>query len=157
MSSLHEFDGKKVQSVAQAKLDDLGTEDEQKEEKAKQETFEKDFKSVLKQMTTVLGEKVKEVRVSSRLTDSPACIVPDENGMSMHLQKLMASAGQAMPAQKVIMELNPEHRLVEALKDEQDDDRFADWTHLLFDQALLAEGGQLDDPASFVRLVNKFL
>lgn len=154
VSNLTEFDGKSLKSVTVGKLDikDEVTE----EEEAKKAQEEKYFESVLQQVKEVLGEKVKEVRLTDRLTDSPACVVADE-GFSMHMQRLMSSAGQAMQKVVPILELNPEHRLVTQLKEEQDDDRFADWTYLLFDQAMLAEAGHLEDPASFVQRVNKYL
>lgn len=155
MSHLTEFDGKTLQSVAKGTLDidDKTTEEEKKElEKA-----EKDFESVLKQMQTALGEKVSSVRLTTRLTDSPACVVADEAGMSLHLQQMMQAAGQAMPSSAPILEINPEHRLVESLKSEQDDDKFADRASILLSQALLAEGRSLDDPANYVKLVNQYL
>jgi molecular chaperone HtpG len=158
VSHLAEFDGKKLHSVAKGELDlgDADTEEAKKEEKA-HKAQEKDFESVVKQMTEVLGDKVKEVRVTHRLTDSPACVVVDDAAMSMNLQRMMAAAGQAMPMPKPIFEINPDHDLVSTLKGEQDDAKFADWTNLLFGQSMLAEGGQLEDPASFVSLMNKVL
>ncbi|MFN3234941.1 MAG: molecular chaperone HtpG [Gammaproteobacteria bacterium] len=152
VAHLAEFDGKKLQSVAKGDLD-LGELEEEKDQKAAEE----DFKSVVEQMKEVLGESVKEVRVTSRLTDSPSCIVVDEDEMGTHMQRLMQAAGQQMMASKPIFEINPEHRLVAHLKSEQDDERFAEWTRVLFDQAVLAEGGQLQNPASFVKRVNALL
>ena len=108
-------------------------------------------------MKTALGERVKDVRVTHRLTDSPACLVTDEHDMSANLERLLKAAGQKAPASKPILEINPKHPLVTRLNSEADDDRFADWASLLFEQALLAEGGQLDDPASFVRRLNGLL
>ena len=155
VSHLTEYEGKTLQSVTKGALD-LG-EKETKEEKEKHEKTEKDFAAVIKQMQKTLDDKVKEVRITHRLTDSPSCIVADDNDMSLHLKRLMEQAGQGMPADKVILELNPDHKLVQHLKDEQDDDAFAQWSKLLFEQALLAEGGQLDDPATFVKRMNTFL
>jgi molecular chaperone HtpG len=108
-------------------------------------------------MKEVLGAKVKEIRVTTRLTDSPACIVADEAALSIHLQKMLEAAGQALPPSAPILELNPEHHLVTQLKNEQDDERFAEWSRFLLDQATLAETGRLEDPASFIKRVNRFL
>ncbi|HXF44967.1 MAG TPA: hypothetical protein VNK91_02510, partial [Burkholderiaceae bacterium] len=102
-----------------------------------------------------LGDKVKEVRVTLRLTDSPACLVVDRDAMSAHLQRLLKAAGQKVPATPPILELNPQHPLVQRLKFEEA--KLADWAHLLFEQAQLAEGGALDDPAAFVRRMNELL
>ena len=155
VSHLTEFDGKTLKSVAMGdvKLD----EKEEAANKAELEKAEKDFESVLKQVKDVLGDKIKEVRLSKRLTDSPACVVSDESGMSMHMQRLMASAGQNMPAQAPIFELNPEHRFVEQLKNEQDDAKFAEWSQFLLEQAMLTESGHLEDPAAFVKRVNDLI
>ena len=155
-SHLSEFDGKQLKSISKGDVE----LDDQKDEKAKkkQEKTQKDFEGVLKQMKEVLGDKVKEVKVTNRLTDSPCCVVAEDNDMSMHLQRMMAQAGQpAMMAAKPVFEVNPEHKLVKQLKDQQDDKMFSEWTYLLFDQALLAEAGQLEDPAAFVKRVNKLL
>ncbi len=108
-------------------------------------------------MQKTLGEQVKEVRVTHRLTDSPACLVAGEHDLSGNLARILKASGQNAPESKPILEVNPSHRLVERLKNEKDGDKFNDYTHVLFDQALLAEGGQLDDPASFVRRVNELL
>jgi molecular chaperone HtpG len=160
VSNLTEFDGKSLQSVAKGdlKLDEIKTAETDKKEEAEQKAkAEKEFESVLKQAKEVLGDKVKQVRLTDRLTDSPACVVADEAAMSMHLQRLMMSAGQKMPTMAPILELNPEHAMVRTLQETQDDSMFADWIYLLFDQALLAEGGQLEDPAGFVKRMNKYL
>jgi molecular chaperone HtpG len=105
----------------------------------------------------VLGEKVKEVRVTHRLTASPACLVSDQYGMSMNLERLLKAAGQNVPTSKPILEINPTHPIVQGLKYEAEEARFGDWSHILFDQALLAEGGQLEDPASFVKRLNELM
>ncbi|MFZ9034539.1 MAG: molecular chaperone HtpG [Francisellaceae bacterium] len=157
-SHLSEFDGKTLKSVAKGDLDlgELDNDDDKKE----QEKAAKDFESVLKQMKEVLKDDVEEVRLSKRLTDSPSCIVVNDYGMSMHLQKMMADAGQMMvPGMggKPVLEINPEHKLVKHLKEEQDDASFADWSKLLYQQAMLSEGAQLEDPSSFVALMNKYL
>lgn len=159
LSSLTEFDGKHLQSVAkgQLDLDKLDTEEEKKE----LEEANKDFESVLKQIKEVLGEKVSEVRVSHRLTDSPACLVADSYDMSLNMQRIMKEVGQDLSmfggGSKPIFEINPTHPLVTKIKEEQDDARFADITNILFDQAILSEGGQLDDPAAFVQKLNGLL
>lgn len=156
VSSLDEFDGKHLQSVAKGQLD-LGKLDDE-EEKKHQEEVSKDFESVLKQIQDVLGDKVSEVRVSHRLTESPACLVSDIYGMSLNMERIMKEAGQKMSfGKKPIFEINPDHAVIQRLKAEQDDARFADLTHILFDQAILAEGGQLDDPAAFVHKLNGLL
>jgi len=106
-------------------------------------------------MQTILADKVKEVKVSTRLTDSPSCLVVEEHDMAVSMQKLLKQAGHAVPDSKPILEVNVEHALVKRLKDEPSDERFADWTHVLFDQAMLSEGGQLEDPVSFVKRINE--
>jgi molecular chaperone HtpG len=158
VSNLDEFDGKHLQSVAKGDLD-LGALDSE-EDKKDQEEVNKDFESILKQIKDVLGEKVSEVRLSHRLTESPACLVADVYGMSLNMERIMKDAGQGFGmgmGKKPIFELNPTHPLVVKMKEEQDDTRFADLTHILFDQAILSEGGQLDDPAAFVHKLNGLL
>jgi molecular chaperone HtpG len=159
VSHLDEFDGKHLQSVAKGDLDLDKTETE--EEKAAKEATTQDFESVLTQIKTVLGEKVSDVKLSNRLTQSPACLVADVYGMSLHMERLMKDAGQALGGfgggKKPIFEINPDHALVQRLKAEQDDNRFADLTHILFDQAILSEGGHLDNPAEFVHKLNGLL
>ncbi|CCE25069.1 molecular chaperone HtpG [Methylotuvimicrobium alcaliphilum] len=155
VSSLTEFDDKHMQSVAKGDLDLGKLEDE--EEKKQQEEVNKDFESVVNQIKEVLKEKVSEVRLSHRLTDSPSCLVSDVYGMSLNMERIMKEAGQKMPGSKPIFELNPTHALVTRLKEEQDDQRFADLTNILFDQAILSEGGQLDDPSAFVHKLNELL
>jgi molecular chaperone HtpG len=108
-------------------------------------------------MQRVLNDRASAVRVTSRLTDSPSCLVSDEHGMSGHLERMLKAAGQHVPGSKPILEINPQHPIVQRLKDETDERRFSDWSHILFDQALLAEGGQLDDPASFVKRLNEVM
>lgn len=158
VSNLDEFDGKHLQSVAKGDLD-LGVLDAEEDEAA-QEEVNKDFETVLKQIKGVLGDKVSEVRLSHRLTESPACLVADVYGMSLNMERIMKDAGQGLGmgmGRKPIFELNPTHPLVVRMKEEQDDTRFADLTHILFDQAILSEGGQLDDPAAFVHKLNGLL
>ena len=158
VSNLDEFDGKHLQSVAKGDLD-LGALETEEDKKA-QEEVNKDFEAVIKQIKDVLGDKVSEVRLSHRLTESPACLVADVYGMSLNMERIMKDAGQMMGmgmGKKPIFEINPTHPLVVRMKAEQDDTRFADLTHILFDQAILSEGGQLDDPAAFVHKLNGLL
>ena len=155
VGSLTEFDGKKIENVTKGELD-LGKL-ENEEEKAAKEKVEESFKSVVDQIKTCLGEKVKDVRTTHRLTDSPACLVADSHDMSANLERILKSAGQSVSGSKPIFEINPEHPLLQRLKAETDDERFKELTFVLFDQALLAEGGQLDDPATFVKRMNELL
>jgi molecular chaperone HtpG len=158
VSNLDEFDGKHLQSVAKGDLN-LGALDDE-EDKEKQEEVNKDFESVLAQIKEVLGDKVSDVRLSHRLTESPACLVANVYGMSLNMERIMKDAGQMMGmgmGQKPVFEINPHHALITRLKAEQDDARFADLTQILLDQAVLSEGGQLDDPAAFVHKLNGLL
>ena len=155
MSNLTEFDGKPLKSVAKGDLDLGALEDEA--EKTAQKEAEDSLRPLVERIKTTLGERVKDVRVTHRLTDSPACLVTGEGDMSANLERLLKAAGQAAPTVKPTLEINPTHALVTRLNAESDEDRFADWANLLFEQALLAEGGQLDDPASFVRRLNGLL
>lgn len=153
VANLTEFDGKPLQSVAKGSLDLGKLEDEA--EKKEQEKEADDHKELTEKIKEALGEQVREVRVTLRLTESPACLVVDSHDMSGNLERLLKSAGQKVAPTKPILEINPHHPMIRRLKLE--DARFADWSHILFDQALLAEGGQLEDPASFVRRVNDLL
>jgi molecular chaperone HtpG len=155
VSSLSEFDGKPLQSVAKGELD-LG-ELEGKEEKESSEQAAEVHQDLLKRMQEVLGEMVKEVRASHRLTDSPACLVVEEHDMSANLARVLKSVGQDAPQTKPIMEINLTHPLLQRLEKEADEERFSDLSKVLFDQAQLAEGGQLDDPAAFVRRLNSLM
>jgi molecular chaperone HtpG len=155
VSHLTEYAGKKLQSVAKGDLD-LGDMDDE-ESKKEQEKTKDEFDSVIKQMKEVLGDKVKDVRITHRLTDSPSCVVVEDNEMGAHMQRLMQAAGQNIGETKPIFEVNPEHNLVQNLKVEADDDRFNEWTNLLFEQAVLAEGGHLENPAQFVQRMNRLL
>ncbi|MCF2134649.1 MULTISPECIES: molecular chaperone HtpG [Mycetohabitans] len=152
LSFLHEFDGKPLASVARGDLD-LGALND--EEKKAQEKVGEDLKPLVERMKDVLKEKAKDVRLTFRLTDSPSCLVADEGEMSGYLQRMLKAAGQKAPDFHPILEVNPEHALIKRLSPDAAD--FADWCHLLFDQALLAEGGALDDPASFVKRTNTLL
>ena len=153
VGNLTEFDGKQLASVARGGLDLGALEDEAEKAAVEKETG--DLKDLLDKMKASLEGKVKEVRVTHRLTDSPACLVADEHDMGMNLARLMKAAGQTMPLSKPILEINPSHPVVLRLKYE--DKQFADWAAVLFDQALLAEGGTLDDPASFVKRINQLM
>ncbi len=156
MTALTEFDGKKFKSVSKGELDLEGIE-ETPEEKEAHKNQEKDFEAVVKQMKEALGPKVSEVRVTHRLTDSPACVVSDTDAMSLHLQRMMAQAGQKMPAAAPVLEINPTHNLIIKLKAEQDDAKFKDWSYLLLDQALLSDGAELEDTVGFIKRMNKLL
>ena len=155
VSHLNEFDGKPLVSIAKGELDLDKLADAEEKEAAKK--TEDEYAGLVKQIQEVLGERVKEVRVSRRLTDSPSCVVMDEHDMAAHLQRLLKQAGQQVPVSRPILEINPEHRLVSRLRDEQDEARFANWCNILLDQALLSEAGQLDDPVSFVNRLNDLL
>jgi molecular chaperone HtpG len=148
-----EYDGKKLQSVAKGELD-LGDDEESEKELEKKA---KGAEKLLKRMKDALEDKVEEVRVTNRLTDSPACIVLNEQDMAMHMQRILKEAGHELPSSKPILEINPDHPIVKKLNAEKSKKKFADWSDILFDQALLAEGGQLEDPASFVAKLNKML
>ncbi|WP_252180010.1 molecular chaperone HtpG [Endozoicomonas sp. 4G] len=155
MSHLNEFDGKQFADIARGDLD-LGQLDDEDDKKALEESA-KEKEDLLKRVKDALGDQVEEVRVTHRLTDSPACLVVGENDMGAQMRKIMEAAGQAMPEAKPIFEINPEHPLITRLDQEADEDRFVDLCRVVFDQANLAAGGQLDDPASYVQRLNKLL
>jgi len=155
VNGLQEFDGKKLKSVAKGDLD-LSKFDSD-EDKKEQEKVEEKAGSLVKQFKEVLGDKVEDVRVSHRLTSSPSCIVLSEQDMALYMQNLMKQAGHDMPTNKPILEVNPTHPLIQRMEAETDDEQFADWADIVFDQALLAEGGQLEDPAGFVNKLNKLM
>lgn len=154
MGHLTEFDGKQLQSVAKGDLD-LGELDE--ETKAEKEAAEKDFDATLKRFKDALNNDVKEVRLTHRLTDSPACIVFDDNDLSGHMQRILSAAGQSFDQSRPILELNPKHPLITRVKQEENTERFASWANILLNQALLVEGEQLQDPAGFVKGLNELL
>ena len=154
-SFLTEFEGKTLQSVAKGDVDLGDLEDKETSEKTKEAAGE--YKDILQEIQKILGDKIKEVRLTNRLTDSPACLVAGEAEMSIHLQNMLKAAGQSFPGNKPIFEINPEHKIVQQLKAESDMERFAEWTWVLFDQAQLAQGIQLEDPASFVKRLNNLL
>ena len=153
VSHLAEFDGKALVSVAKGGLDLGKLEDEA--EKKEHEQAEGEAKDLIEKIKQALGARVKDVRVTHRLTDSPACLVADEHDMGANLARMLKAAGQKAPDAQPILEINPRHPLVARLKVEEA--KFADWATLLFEQALLAEGGQLEDPAGFVKRINEML
>ena len=155
ISHLMEFDGKQFQDVTRGELD-LGKLDSD-EDKKQQEEQDKNAASLLERIKTTLGDKVAEVRTTNRLTDSPACLSIAEDDMGTQMRKIMEAAGQAIPESKPNLEINTGHPLIEKLDNEADEDRFNDLTSILFDQASLAEGGQLDDPSSYIQKLNKLL
>jgi molecular chaperone HtpG len=155
VSHLTEVDGKQLQSVTRGGLD-LGDMDDE-ETKQAQEKLEQEFDSVVTRIKASLEGKVKDVKLSQRLTDSPSCIVADEHDMSSQMMKLMQSVGQEVPDSLPIFEINGEHALVKHVADETDDEKFDQWVEVLFDQAMLAERGSLKDPASFVARLNKLM
>ena len=153
LSYLTEFDGKQLASVAKGDLD-LGKLEDEAEKKAQEQEAD-EFKPLVEKIKASLAERVKEVRVTHRLTDSPACLVADEHDPSGNLARMLKAAGQKVPDSQPILEINPKHPVVLRLKSEEK--RFDDWAAVLFDQAQLAEGGQLDDPAAFVKRINQLM
>jgi molecular chaperone HtpG len=162
MAHLNEYEGKSFQSIAKGELDidKLGSEEseeDKKEAEKKQEATKKEFESALKAIETALGERVKEVRLTERLTDSPACVVFDENELTGHMQRLLAATGQEIPVSKPILELNPDHAILKRLQAGVDDINVGKWAEVLLSQALLAEGEMLKDPSNFVKSLNELL
>ncbi|MBP9722831.1 MAG: molecular chaperone HtpG [Gammaproteobacteria bacterium] len=155
MSNLSSYEKKTLVAINKGDLDLGSLED--KEDKAKQEQQQTEYKDLLDRFKQCLGNKVKEVKVSSRLKDSPSCIVADKYDMGLQLQRLMKAAGQDMPPSLPIFEINVNHPIVSRLNSEQDANKFSDWANILFDQAMLAESGTLEDPASFVQRLNNML
>ena len=155
VSNLHQYADKALQSVAKGSLDLGLLEDEN--EKSQLQNDADAFKPLTDKIAEILGEQVKEVRVTHRLTDSAACLVADEHAMSGNLERLLKQAGQEVHSSKPILEINPQHMFVRKLQADIGSDRFSDWSHILFDQALLAEGGQLEDPAGFVKRLNSLI
>lgn len=155
MSHLTEFNEKQFVSIAKGDLD-LGDLEDEESKKAKEEA-ENEIKDVLERAKAALGDKVVDVKFTHRLTDSPACIVADDNGMTTQMMKLMQAAGQNVPDVKYHFELNPEHSLVKKLADTQDEELFNEWVGVLFDQAALSEQGSLKDPSTFVQNLNALL
>lgn len=155
MGHLRDFDGKEFQDISRGELDLGKLEDD--EDKQKQEETVKEFEDLVARISSALGDSVKEVRITHRLIDSPACLAVDDNDMGAQMRKIMEASGQAVPETKPIFEINPEHSLVKKLDTEQDEDRFADLVNILFGQAQLAEGGQLENPGEFSSRLNKLL
>jgi molecular chaperone HtpG len=155
LSHLYEFDGKPLQSVAKGGID-LGKLQDEDEKKAAEATAEA-LKPLIERLKTTLSARAKDVRTTTRLVDSPACVVAEEGDMSGHLARLLKQAGQAAPKSLPILEINPEHALIKRLDSAEGSERFDDLAQILFDQALLAEGGQLEDPAAYVQRVNRLL
>jgi molecular chaperone HtpG len=155
VSSLTEFAGKPLRSIARGDLD-LGTLAPAVEAGGKT-TPEEEYKDVVARIQVALADRAAGVRITHRLTDSPACLVSDDQGMSMNLERLLKASGQKVPAIKPVLEINPHHPIVERMINESDTGRFSNWSHILFDQATLAEGGQIDDPATFVKRLNELM
>jgi molecular chaperone HtpG len=151
---LTEFDKKPLSSIAKGELD-LGKL-ETEEDKAQRETPQ-EHKALLERIKNALGEKVKDVRLTQRLTTSPACLVSEASDMSANLERILRSVGQDVPAVPPILEINAQHPIIGRILAETEEQRFNDWALLLFDQALLSEGGQLEDPAAFVHRLNELL
>jgi len=155
MGHLREFDGKSFQDISRGELDLGKLEDE--DDKKKHEETEKQFVDLVTRIKSTLGDEVKEVRVTHRLTESPAVLAVDNDDMGAQMRKIMEASGQAVPETKPIFEINPDHSLVKKLDKEQDEDRFADLVYILFGQAQLSEGGQLENPGDFSARLNKIL
>jgi molecular chaperone HtpG len=153
ISHLTEFDGKPLHSAAQGDLDTsaLGEEAAKVADTVKEE----DYQGLLTRLREALKERASAVRLTHRLTDSPVCLVSEEHAMSRHLERILRESGQAIPKSLPILEINPDHPIVQRLKREEDQALFEDWSQVLFDQAVLAEGTELDDPAGFVKRLNK--
>lgn len=147
---LGEFEGKKLQSIAKGKVDlDSDTDEVKKQEES--------YAAMLTQIKGILADRIKDVQLTNRLTDSPACIVADEHDMGLEMQRILQAAGQQIPASKPIFEINPDHVLIKRIHSIEDDVKFEQWINVLFEQSLIAEGGQLDNPADFVKRVNDLL
>ena len=155
VSHLNEFDGKPLASIAKGELDLDKLADEKEKEVAKKN--EDEYADLVKRMKETLSDRVNDVRVSQRLTDSPSCLVMGEHDMAVHMQQMLKQAGHEVPVSKPDLEINPNHPLISRLKDESEDARFASWSNVLLDQAMLSEGGQLDDPVAFVNRLNGLL
>ena len=152
VSHMTDFDGKQLQSVTKGELDlgDLDSEEDKKEAEKEAE----ELKPFVEKIQTALGDKVKEVRISQRLTHSPACLVADGAGMDANLERMLQAAGQTIPSSKPIMELNPDHALIQMVQAETDNAKISDWAGILYDQSLVSEGGKLEDPAGFIAKMN---
>ena len=158
MSYLHEYSEKQFVSIAKGDLDLSaieGVDAESEEDKAEKEKKAADVAPTIERIKTVLADATSDVRASTRLTSSPACVVMGEHDMALHMQQLLKQAGHELPSTKPVLEVNPTHPILDLMDKEQDDERFGDWAHLLLDQALLADGGQLEDSAGFVKRMNE--
>jgi molecular chaperone HtpG len=155
-SHLTEYHSKKLQSVSKGDLD-LDKFSKEKKKEKDSEKLADDFADTLKRIKEALGDTVQEVRLTERLTTSPTCIVSAENDMGLQMQKMLQAAGHALPPSKPIFEINAEHKLIKHLQAQKDESNFKEWTTVLFDQAVLAEGGHLPDPAGFVQRLNRLL
>jgi len=153
MGYFNEFDGKKMRSIAKGDVDLESGKDKKEDDDQKAE----DKDPVLKRLSEALAEEVSEVRASQRLTESASCLVLSEQELAMHMRRMLEQAGQAMPDSKPVLEVNLDHQLLKQVTAIESDEEFKDWATLLFEQAVLAEGGQLEDPASFVQLVNRLM
>ena len=156
VAHLDAFDGKPLQSVAQGDLDLGALSGSETDDRRRKET-EDEFKPIVERVRKALGSKAHDVRLTHRLTESPACLVSGQDGLSANLERVLRAAGQAVPNVPLVLEINPAHPIVARMKDETDDARFRDWSHILFDQALLAEGGRLEEPAGFVKRLNELM
>jgi molecular chaperone HtpG len=155
MGYLQEFDGKQFQDITRGELD-LGKLEDEQEKDRKKET-DKQLEGLLERASKVLGDRVQEVRLTHRLTDSAACLAMGEHDLGEQMRKIMEASGQAVPESKPIFELNPDHPLVEKLDQEADEQRFGDLISILLDQACLSQGRQLDDPGAYSKRLNKLL
>lgn len=155
LPELREYKGFQLQSVSRGEIDLSKLEDEQEREEQKKSADE--ARDLVERLKTVLNERVKEVRTTHRLTNSPACIVVDEYGIDPSLKRLLQSAGQAVPADKPILEINPQHTIVSRMKAENNEQQFADWANVLLDQAVLSSGEELENPVTFVNRLNNLL
>ncbi len=157
MSYLHEYEGKSFVSIAKGDLDLSpieGVNEDSEEERSEKEKKAAAVAPTIERIKEVLSEVTSDVKVSTRLTSSPACVVMGEHDMALHMQQLLKQAGHELPSTQPVLEVNPTHPILELMDSEQDDDRFKNWAHLLLDQALLADGGQLEDSAGFVKRMN---
>jgi len=160
-SHLSEFESKPLQSVAKGELDlaeiTQETPEQKAEEEAKDKALQQEFDGLMKQLKTSLGDRIKEVRLSHRLTSSPACLVREQNAMGPQLERLLKAAGQPVVEVKPILEINPEHTIIKNLREQSNEKQLNEWAFILYDQSLLAEGSQLEDPATFVKRMNDLL
>ncbi len=155
VAHLFEYEGKPLQSIARGEVDMSKFEDEA--EKQEHQKAADDSKELVERIKSALTERVKEVRVTNRLTTSPACLVADERDMDASFKRLLKAAGKAVPNDKPILEVNPQHAILARMNQENDSARFSDWANILFEQAVLSDGGQLEDPVSFVNRLNGLL